>query len=148
MRRPWVIVSAFVLCTTIAAACAPARVETTAAPLAGRDWRLVELGGMPAVGGNDSGRTVRIRFDADSGRVHGSGGCNRLFGPYKLSGDSLRLGPLASTKMACLDDQSNRQETAFLAALDDTRSYRISGDTLSLVGSSGLLALLVAGPGG
>lgn len=146
MRRQRTAVAALLLAT--AAACAPSRVATTATPLDGSNWRLARVGGTPAVSGADDERAAQIRFHPDSGRVYGSGGCNRISGPYTVSGDSLRLGPMISTRMACADDRANRQEVAFLAALDSTRRYRISGDTLTLVGEGGPLALLVATPGG
>ncbi|MHB1225181.1 MAG: META domain-containing protein [Gemmatimonadaceae bacterium] len=142
-----VIVAALLVTSAVAAACAPARVETAATPLAGSNWKLAELGGTPAVGGADSERATQIRFHPDSGRIYGSGGCNRIAGPYTVAGDSLSFGPIMSTKMACLDDQANRQEVAFLSALDSTRRYRISGDTLTLIGTGGPLALLVATDG-
>ena len=115
----------------------------TAAPLEGVDWTLHDLGGQPAVG-DDPARLPSIRFDADSGRASGSGGCNRIAGPYTRDGDSLRIGPLISTRMACADDRLTRQETDFLAALDGTRSYRIEGDTLTLRGDGTAAARLVA----
>lgn len=151
MRRPRTAITALLLAaaaaTAATAACAPARVATSTTPLDGSNWRLARLGGTPAVSGTDSERAAQIRFHPDSGRVYGSGGCNRISGPYTVSGDSLRLGPMISTRMACIDEQANRQEVAFLAALDSTRRYRISGDTLTLEGEGGPLALLVATPG-
>jgi heat shock protein HslJ len=148
-RRAAIVAVILVASAVIAAACTPARVETEtiSRPLAGSYWKLAELGGTPAVGGADIERATHIRFHPDSGRVYGSGGCNRIAGPYTVAGDSLRFGPIISTKMACLDDQANRQEVAFLSALDNTRRYRISGDTLTLLGADGPLALLVATDG-
>lgn len=121
--------------------------ETETLPLGDRDWRLTELHGQPAVPSEDSSRDAMLHFEADSGRVYGSSGCNRLTGPYTSSGDTLTFGALASTRMACMDERVNQQENEFLAALGSTRSYRMSGDTLILVGESGPLARLVASPG-
>ena len=36
------------------------------------------------------------------GQAHGSGGCNRFSGGYTLAGKTLNIGPLATTKMACV----------------------------------------------
>ena len=33
--------------------------------------------------------------------VAGQGGCNRFGGRYTFNGDALKIGPLASTRMAC-----------------------------------------------
>jgi heat shock protein HslJ len=56
--------------------------------------------------------------DADN-KVSGFAGCNRLAGTYEAKGDSLRIGPLALTRMAC--PSGMELETKFGAALDATR---------------------------
>ena len=40
-------------------------------------------------------------FAGDEARLSGSGGCNRVMGSFELDGDTLRLGRLAGTMMAC-----------------------------------------------
>ena len=132
----------FPLALTALAACATVSTGTPLA-LGGTDWRLASVGGEPAVP-TEGPNAARIHFDADSGRVYGGGSCNRIAGPYTLSGDSLRMGPMIATKMACVDERLNAQETAFLSALDRTRSYTVAGDTLVLTGDEGsALARLV-----
>lgn len=75
-----------------------------------------------------------IVLDPRSKRVTGSGGCNRIAGSYEIGNGTLRLGPLMATKMACpLMDT----ETAFLRTLDETRRYRILGQTLELIDDAG-----------
>ena len=75
-------------------------------------------------------------------------GCNRFMGPYELSGDSLRLGPLGSTRRACVDPdvdpEMNKQESALLHALGETRTWRVTGDTLLLTGKAGQVARFAA----
>src|SRR5690349_6178487 len=70
--------------------------------LSGPDWRLVELNGRAAIP-DDPARRPWIRFNTDSSRVSGSAGCNRMSGPFTLSGESMHFGALISTKMACAD---------------------------------------------
>ena len=120
-----------------------ASVAAVSSPLEGVEWALHELDGQPAVPG-DPARLPFIRFDADSGRVAGSGGCNRVAGPYTHDGDSLRIGPLIATRMACADDRLTRQESGFLAALDGARAFSIAGDTLTLTGDGTATVRLVA----
>lgn len=98
-----------------------------AEPLAGTEWTLVTLYGRPPV----SRDTPTLAFP-DESRASGHGGCNRFNGPYMQDGDGLRLGPLSSTRRACVDDASNRQESTFLGALRTTRSFTVSGDELAL----------------
>ena len=52
------------------------------------------------------------------------------------------MGPLALTRMAC--PSGMELETKFGAALDATRSYRITGNRLDLVGETGVVASLEA----
>jgi copper homeostasis protein (lipoprotein) len=106
-----------------------------------RAWKLVSLGDQPAPAVN----APELRLDTGQKQAVGVGGCNRFTGHYELNGDSLRLGPLASTKRACLDAAANRFESAFLKALDDARTWRITGDTLVLSGQSGPLARFATG---
>jgi heat shock protein HslJ len=65
-----------------------------------------------------------------------------LSGSYTRQGDSLRIGPLAMTRRACVGEELNRQEYAFTQALEAARTWRIAGDTLVLSGDAGPLARL------
>ncbi len=71
-------------------------------------------------------------LDLEEARVTGSGGVNRLTGHFALSGDELRFGPLATTRMAGPENAMQR-ETAFLAALERVTSYALDGRTLTLL---------------
>src|SRR5215467_1979975 len=103
--RTWVVLGAF---ATLALACGTRKSGGNVAMLTGVDWHLVDLRGQPAVPA-DAAKRPWLHFD-DSSRVFGSGGCNRATGSYALSGTSIRIGPLAATKMACLDTALTRQE--------------------------------------
>jgi copper homeostasis protein (lipoprotein) len=52
-----------------------------------------------------------------------------------VDGSALTFGNLALTRMACAEGMD--QETAFLAALGNVRSWRISGDRLELLDTGG-----------
>lgn len=102
-----------------------------AEPLAGTAWVLAELNGQPPATA-PSDRTPTLAFAADEPRASGNGGCNQFSGPYTQNGASLRLGPLVSTRRACVDEAANRQETAYLRALESTTRFVVSGDLLVL----------------
>ena len=85
-----------------------------------------------------------LQLDPAMRQVRGGTGCNSFAGRYELSGDSLRFGPLASTRRACLDAEMNRQENAFFDALERTRTWRVTGDTLVLGGETGPAARFTA----
>jgi heat shock protein HslJ len=42
----------------------------------------------------------------EAGKVAGNGSCNRFTGAAELNGRAIKLGPLASTKMACMGEAS------------------------------------------
>ena len=65
-------------------------------PLANTYWSLQTLN----VNQIPVGVLQTISFSPAS-TVTGNGGCNQFNGPYVVSGQSLRIGPLATTSMAC-----------------------------------------------
>ena len=78
--------------------------------LAGSEWGFA----------GETGRTARfVQFRAD-GIVGGSSGCNRFTGAYNQQGGELKLGPLASTRMACPPEVMEREQQ-FLAMLGNVR---------------------------
>lgn len=48
-------------------------------------------------------------------RAFGRGGCNQFFGDYKLEGEKIHIGPLATTMMYC--EKTMAVEDAFFRAL-------------------------------
>ena len=103
-------------------------------PIEGPVWRLAQLGDEPIAPGGEA----QIQFDRSSGRVSGSGGCNRVSGSFTRSGITLRIGQLASTRMACADPVRGANEAQFISALQTTASYRLAGPgQLALLDASG-----------
>ncbi len=86
----------------------PAQSASTQQPvnLTGTQWTLEEIGGKPVI--EHSKATLAF---LEAGRVSGNGSCNRFMGPAEMSGDKIKLGPLAGTKMMC-DPGASDQETA------------------------------------
>ena len=72
----------------------------------------------------------------ERGRVAGSGSCNRFFGSAIVTGDSLQVGQIGTTRMACADSVAG-QERRYLAALEGATRFALDGPSL-LVYSSGL----------
>lgn len=105
-------------------------------PLEGVAWRLTQLDGKPVSPGQNQ-RAPFLQFDAQNKRVSGSGGCNRLTGTYLSGPGTLRIGPVASTRMACLDRDTGERENRFFAALEAARGYWIAGRVLTLTDGGG-----------
>jgi heat shock protein HslJ len=68
---------------------------------------------------------------AKDGSVFGDSGCNRFTGSYKVKGDRITIGPLASTMMACPEPQMSA-ETTFLTRLQAAVSYHATSRVLKV----------------
>lgn len=75
-----------------------------------------------------SGNLPSISFHPEENKITGFAGCNRYFGSYEISDDSLSIGIIGATKMACnhLD-----VEQRFLSAIGDQKfRWLIEGEKL------------------
>ena len=129
---------------TLALGCAPPAAPPAAATpvptpaaaagptLVGTAWRLEDLGGTTAIPGVEA----TLEFP-EAGRAAGRGSCNRFFGTVEISGESIRFGPLAATKMACVDAAANAQETKYLEALQDAERFAFDGPALLVYSRGG-----------
>jgi heat shock protein HslJ len=102
---------------------------TSASELEGTEWRLVEYGPTDAPVAALADPPVTVRFEA-GGKVGGSGGCNSYGGTYELDGQSLTVGEIASTMMACADATAMQQETTYLGALGSATRLERADDEL------------------
>jgi heat shock protein HslJ len=73
-------------------------------------------------------------------QISGSGGCNRFSGGYTTDGNTIRIGPLASTMMACVGDAMT-VEADYLARLDEAATYAIKDGTLTMINDTGQVVL-------
>ena len=105
----------------------PAAATPGPAALIGTAWRLADLGGQPAIPSVEA----TLEFP-EEGKVAGRASCNRFFGTVEISGASIQFGPLAATKMACLDDAANAQEKKYLEALAAAERFEFDGPALLL----------------
>src|SRR6476661_6283139 len=98
-------------------------------------WALEEMGGKPAI--EHSRATL---FFLEGGRASSNGSCNRFTGTAEVTGDPLKLGPLASTWMMC-EPAASEQESAYFKALAAAQSLEKKDGKL-LMHVSGSDALL------
>ena len=99
--------------------------------LTGSEWLLEDLAGAGVI----DNVQATLAF-AEAGKVSGKGSCNRFFGPAKIDGNAIHLGPLGSTRMACPEAVMN-QETKYLNALQAVERFEWKGPYL-LLHSKGL----------
>jgi heat shock protein HslJ len=110
--------------------------QTADAPLENTYWKLFQLGDEPVSVASKQKEPYFI-LDPATGRVSGSGGCNRLVGSYTLDGNHLTFRHTAGTMMACLEGMET--EKAFLQALPQVNSWKITGQRLELFDVGGKL---------
>ncbi len=105
----------------------------SASDLKGTSWQATGYSdGSQGLNDVLSGTTLTANFGED-GTLSGNSGCNDYNGPYKVTGNQIGIGPLASTKKACSDPAGVMdQEAQFLAALGNAEVFVIDGNTLEL----------------
>lgn len=87
--------------------------------LADTEWQVKTIKGQALAD------TIKVTIRLDAERVFGTSGCNRYFGSYQLTGEGLRFGAIAGTRMACLSGDVSQVEQSFLSALDGVRRFDI-----------------------
>lgn len=115
-------------------------VQPEPAPLIRTNWTLVSLHAGDTVSSVVAGSMITAVF-GEGGNLTGSAGCNHYFATCTLSGASLSIGQIGSTKMHCTADGIMEQETTYLNLLGDVKSYAIEGDRLDLLDEDGMQAL-------
>lgn len=106
-------------------------------------WDLTTLNG-DSLSGEDQ-HPVFIQFQEKENQVMGSGGCNRFFGSFTVSGNNLKFSPLGSTRMAC-DEATNKIENAFFTALQSVTGYQFNGNNLALTVNGKTIATFTQSP--
>lgn len=107
------------------------------AALEGSEWILSQYN-------NGKGGVVTLLADSEitatftDGTVSGSAGCNRYNAGYEITGDTISIGPAATTRMFCGDPEGIMdQENAYLAALQTAATYQIKADVLEIFDDEG-----------
>ena len=135
-------------------------VENPPAGASSIKWTLIEvvdkqlslegnLWGLKSVAGSD-GQMADVIPDSEvtaefvAGQVSGSAGCNRYFGSYELSGNSLTMaGPFGITEMFCASPSGvMEQESQYITTLQEAASYEIDGDQLQITNADGQTILV------
>lgn len=115
--------------------------KKTRRPLVGTEWQLVQLDGKPVK--PEEGKFT-LTLLAEGNRFAGIGACNRLMGKYEATEKgALKIGPVASTMMAC---PGMEQEDAYTKMLEATTHYDMDGPMLLLLSDGELKAVFQAKP--
>lgn len=109
-----------------------------AASFQGTTWIATEINGQ-AMG---SGSRVFFIYNAATRSVSGNGGCNTFSGDCRVEGESLTIGPLVSTKMAC---NNLSLENSYFKALQSATRYTLAGDKLILFAADNVVGVFQRG---
>jgi heat shock protein HslJ len=86
------------------------------------NWTVREIDGKPLLIGSE----MTLAF-SDDGAIAGTASCNRYFGKFTLTGESLTISSLGATRMMC-DAALMEQENRFLKILEATTLFEIGQD--------------------
>jgi heat shock protein HslJ len=111
------------------------------ASLPGSKWEAVNYNnGKQAVITLEKGSKITADFGTD-GKVSGNASINTYSATYAVTGDTIKFGPATTTRMAG-SETLMAQETAYLKALENATTWKITGGNLELRDGSGALQVL------
>ena len=99
------------------------------ASLRGTRWKVIAINSN-AYKASAGQREVYIRFRNAENNAEGFAGCNSFTGSFEAESGRIKLGPMAVTAMACINEMETEQQ--FLKALEEINRYDIRGDTMRL----------------
>ena len=99
--------------------------------LPGSAWEVTTFAGQTPL--ND--HPITFEFDTE-GNIAGDASCNRFGGTCTIEGNTMKIGPLRSTRRAC-EPEIMQQEQKFLALLSAATTWSIDGDDLVLTAPDG-----------
>ena len=102
------------------------------ADLVDTTWNLETLAGKPPLPKSE----VTAIFGGD-GRLYGSAGCNSFNTSYQVGGNTITIQPPATTRMSCSQTGVMEQETNFLTALEQAKTFEIVGNRLTMSDAEG-----------
>lgn len=100
-------------------------------------WQLVEIDGVEVSTLEERTYLPTFSFLFGTTGVRGNGGCNRFNGEATVVGDSIKIGNLATTRMACPELD---RESRYLEILSNgLHAVEIDGDEMTLTSERGVL---------
>lgn len=125
-------------CALILSACATSGSQSSGgpiptAPLTNTYWKLTSLDGAEVAVPEGAQGEPHMIF-RDDGKVNGFSGCNRFVGEYTVRGANLLFDAMASTKMACPDDN---YEAPLYEVFSQTAGVFLEGKVLKLLNEKG-----------
>ncbi|NBU63661.1 MAG: META domain-containing protein [Chloroflexia bacterium] len=129
----WAIltISLFLVACSTSANASPAQIIGTS------EWHLTQLNGSTI-----SSPVVTLQLTDTT--IGGQGFCNSYHGPLHVTGNTIKLDSLASTRRMCVDEGVMQQEQAYFAALTATTQVKLNGNQLELLDANNTVVLVFA----
>ncbi len=115
----------FLVLSVFMAACASGPKAKDPPNLVNTEWLLEDL-----VGKGVLDRVQATLAFPEPDKVAGKASCNRFFGGVEIKGESIKIGQLGSTMMACESPAVSNQETNYLKALEAANRVVLEGPYL------------------
>ena len=106
------------------------------------EWKLVSHGSASSQTPAAPDVETSIEFGSD-GQMNGNVGCNGFGGDFTVEGDTITFGPIVSTMMFC-EGPVGEQEAATLVVFQESASFVLDGDTLTVTSGDGSSVLVLA----
>lgn len=118
-----------------------ANTPTIASTIGTGEWHLVKLGDRAIT---DSTITLQLTTGAqDALTVNGQGFCNSYHAPITVTGTTITIANIASTRRMCAEPQMN-DERDYFAALQASTGVRVVDGTLVFTSAQGQTLLTFA----
>lgn len=118
--------------------CSGSKISTSSDKLEGVEWKLESLNGKTFV--LKSGNSITLSFEGTTAKIGGTAVCNKYFGGYTKTVETVVFSGIGSTKMMCDD---NLNESDYFSMLGSVDSYKISGGKLTLMSKDKVVAVYV-----
>ncbi len=133
---PVVAVLAALLTVGLTAELTGCSVGSTSNPLGGHTFVSTSVSGHDLVPG------TRITLTFGASQIGADAGCNHMGGGYSLDGDTLRIGTLSMTEMACEPATKMDQDQWVAEVLGSDPTFTLTGSTLTL--TSGVTRIVLS----
>jgi heat shock protein HslJ len=99
------------------------------------EWHLTQLNGTAIT-------SPLVTLQLTDTTLGGQGFCNSYHGPLAVTGNTIKLENLASTRKLCGEDGVMQQEQAYFAALTATTHVALNGSQLQLLDANNTVLLV------
>lgn len=127
----------FITMSIFLMACSSNTGATPATIIGNTEWHLTQLNGTAIT-------TPVVTLQLTDTTIGGQGFCNSYHAPLTVTGNTLKLENIASTRKMCVEDGVMQQEQAYFAALTAATHAALNGTQLQLLDANNAVVLVFA----